>query len=219
MGLTLGPVVMTVRFPLNRAAALVAGLSAFVMSSTSGYAVSNQVIEACQGDYLHHCSAYALGSESLRQCMRNVGEGLSAPCIAALVQGGEVTKADIERYNARRTEGSKASNAQKATAKQEVTGVANRKSPDRVAKEGTGKAAKSGNTSTTAKIASADKAEHAGKAAKERRPSKIDKNDDNAPKAGKNDNRRKAVKVASGERTASRSQAIKISMTGKQQSN
>lgn len=32
--------------------------------------------------------------------MRKVGEGLSTPCLVALVQEGEITKADVERHNA-----------------------------------------------------------------------------------------------------------------------
>jgi hypothetical protein len=32
--------------------------------------------------------------------MRKVGEGLSTPCLVALVQEGEITKKDVERHNA-----------------------------------------------------------------------------------------------------------------------
>lgn len=32
--------------------------------------------------------------------MRKVGDGLSTPCLVALVQEGEITKADVERHNA-----------------------------------------------------------------------------------------------------------------------
>ena len=46
--------------------------------------------------------------------MRKVGEGLSTPCLAALAQDGEITKAEVERYHASHKQGAKASNPQSA---------------------------------------------------------------------------------------------------------
>jgi hypothetical protein len=71
-----------------------------VLSSAYAHAVSDNVRQACRDDYYRHCSQYSVGTEELRQCMRKVGEGLSAPCLVALVQEGEITKEDVERHNA-----------------------------------------------------------------------------------------------------------------------
>ncbi|MBS0268393.1 MAG: hypothetical protein JSS54_05355 [Proteobacteria bacterium] len=79
---------------------LAAGVAAFVLSSAYAYAVDNNVRQACRGDYYQHCSQFSVGTEELRKCMRSVGEGLSAPCLVALVQAGEITQADVERHNA-----------------------------------------------------------------------------------------------------------------------
>ncbi|HML27668.1 MAG TPA: hypothetical protein PKE16_02300 [Hyphomicrobium sp.] len=74
-----------------------------LLTSASAYAVSERVKSACRDDYFQHCSQYAVGSEELRQCMRKVGEDLSTPCLVALVQDGEISKADVERHNAEKT--------------------------------------------------------------------------------------------------------------------
>ncbi|MBS0232376.1 MAG: hypothetical protein JSR99_02705 [Proteobacteria bacterium] len=71
-----------------------------LLSSANAYAVSDRVKSACRNDYFQHCSQFAVGSDELRQCMRNVGEDLSAPCLVALVEDGEITKQDVERHNA-----------------------------------------------------------------------------------------------------------------------
>lgn len=70
------------------------------MSSACAYAVDDNVRQACRGDYYQHCSQFSVGTEELRKCMRTVGEGLSTPCLVALVQAGEITQADVERHNA-----------------------------------------------------------------------------------------------------------------------
>ena len=78
------------------------------LSSACAYAVSERVQQACRDDYYQHCSQYSVGTEELRQCMRKVGEGLSAPCLVALVQDGEITKEDVDRHNAAKGEKSSA---------------------------------------------------------------------------------------------------------------
>ena len=83
--------------PTAACLAAVAAFSAFIVSTSSARAASDRVRSACRQDYFRHCSAHALGSASLRQCMRDVGVGLSMPCIVALVQEGEVSKEDYDR--------------------------------------------------------------------------------------------------------------------------
>jgi hypothetical protein len=180
-----------------------AGLSALVVSSVGAHAVSNRVKEACQDDYLRHCSAYEVGSESLRQCMRNVGKGLSTSCIAALVQEGEITKADIDRYSAGQTEGARASNAQKKVGNTQEPARSGKNNADKVAK-GSANGAKSSNTSKPLKMASVGKSAPAEGTTAIKKPLK----------ANKSDGKSKAVKLASKEKTARTSQAAKIGKSG-----
>ena len=96
-----------------------AALSALALSNGSAFAVSDQVRDACKDDYFRHCSAYEVGSDALRQCMRNVGEGLSTPCLVALVHEGEITKADVERYNARHADKASSSDTREQRSRRE----------------------------------------------------------------------------------------------------
>jgi hypothetical protein len=94
----------------------IAGIAAYsvaCLSTTFAYAVSDNVKHACRDDYFQHCSQYAVGSEELRQCMRKVGEDLSTPCLVALVQEGEITKADVDRHNAAKAGGAKSADSKK----------------------------------------------------------------------------------------------------------
>lgn len=82
----------------------------FALASVTAYmqpvhAVNSNVKAACKSDYLKHCSEHAVGSEGLRQCMRNIGEDLSGTCLVALVKAGEVTAKEIEAYKAKQAKG------------------------------------------------------------------------------------------------------------------
>ncbi|MEW5963875.1 MAG: hypothetical protein AB1749_09975, partial [Pseudomonadota bacterium] len=83
---------------------LVATIGALTLLAATAHAASEKVKSACKDDYFRHCSAHALGSDSLRQCMRGVGENLSTGCLVALVEDGEITKQDIERHKAKQAE-------------------------------------------------------------------------------------------------------------------
>lgn len=76
------------------------GLCCALAAPPAAHAVDPAVSHACKGDYLRHCAGLPLDSPDLRRCMRKVGENLSKPCLVALVNAGEVTQADIERYQA-----------------------------------------------------------------------------------------------------------------------
>lgn len=77
-------------------------LAVVFIPAFSAYAVDARVRQACKADYYQYCSQFSVGTDELRQCMRKVGEGLSAPCLVALVEAGEITKADVERHNAKK---------------------------------------------------------------------------------------------------------------------
>ena len=64
--------------------------------STAAFAgpVSDEERQYCAHDYRQYCGQDGLGSNLLRDCMRQHGKELSAQCIKALEDAGEVTKAE-----------------------------------------------------------------------------------------------------------------------------
>lgn len=86
--------------PTHAARLIFSALAAFATSAaltTSASAVSGNVRQACMSDYFAYCSAHAVGSASLRSCMRSNGPKLSSRCLDALVSAGEVSKATISK--------------------------------------------------------------------------------------------------------------------------
>ena len=71
-------------------------------ASQSADAVSDRVKSACRNDYYAHCGDHAVGSASLRFCMRRAQDSLSPTCLKELVAAGEVSQADIQHYRARK---------------------------------------------------------------------------------------------------------------------
>ena len=58
---------------------------------------SKAVQKACANDYHRHCHQYGIETEALRLCMDKAGQALSKTCVNALVDAGEVSKAEVER--------------------------------------------------------------------------------------------------------------------------
>jgi hypothetical protein len=54
----------------------------------------------CPKDYHAYCGEYGLGSEALRACMSRNVKKLSNACVAALVDAGEMTKAQADKLRA-----------------------------------------------------------------------------------------------------------------------
>jgi hypothetical protein len=54
-------------------------------------AITQRLKDACRDEYFAFCSAYAVGSEELRQCMNKVQDQLSPRCLQELVAAGEVS--------------------------------------------------------------------------------------------------------------------------------
>lgn len=77
-----------------RASRIASGLAlaALTLGSASAGAVSSNVKNACSNDYFKFCPSHAVGSASLRACMRQVGKRLSSGCIDALVKSGEIKR-------------------------------------------------------------------------------------------------------------------------------
>lgn len=83
---------------LRSCASIAAGLVAIAIVSTTGAnAVSLHAKLACSRDYYAFCSQYSSNSPEVRQCMKAVGEKLSARCINALVEEGEVSPTEVAR--------------------------------------------------------------------------------------------------------------------------
>jgi hypothetical protein len=59
--------------------------------------VTERMKQDCRADYQRYCKAYAVGSEALRACMSRSSKKLSNMCLAALVDGGEMTKAEAAK--------------------------------------------------------------------------------------------------------------------------
>lgn len=66
-------------------------------SSAGAHAVGFKTQLNCAGDYYSYCSQYSVGTPELRKCMRVNGPRLSKGCINALIEDGEVSKAEVER--------------------------------------------------------------------------------------------------------------------------
>ena len=65
------------------------------------FAVSEAVKVACKPDYIAYCNNMVVGSPELRGCMKANALKLSKPCLQALVDNKEVTKADVDDYLAK----------------------------------------------------------------------------------------------------------------------
>jgi hypothetical protein len=65
------------------------------------FAVSQAVKDACRADYVAYCNNMVVESQELRACMRQNALKLSKPCLQALVDNKEVTKADVDDYLAK----------------------------------------------------------------------------------------------------------------------
>ena len=51
----------------------------------------------CASAYHKYCGEYGLESAALRNCMSRIGRSLSNACIDALMEAGEVSRAEVER--------------------------------------------------------------------------------------------------------------------------
>lgn len=70
--------------------------AAAAVLSTAAFAgpITDEEKQYCAHDYRQYCGQDGLGSNLLRDCMRQHGKELSDQCIKALEDAGEVTKAE-----------------------------------------------------------------------------------------------------------------------------
>jgi len=77
---------------------LLIGAAALVCLSSAASAanVTKGVQTHCVHDYRAYCSDWGLQTRGLKHCMRKHGDRLNPQCVAALVQAGEVSQAEID---------------------------------------------------------------------------------------------------------------------------
>ncbi|HET7851370.1 MAG TPA: hypothetical protein VFK91_01325 [Methyloceanibacter sp.] len=80
-----------------RTAAYVAISAIIFISVPAVAAITERVKQDCRGDYQRYCNEYAIGSEALRACMSRSIKKVSNVCVRALVDAGEMSKAQADR--------------------------------------------------------------------------------------------------------------------------
>ena len=68
-----------------------------VITHASAAPITELERQQCQADYHQFCGEYGLDSPALRTCMNKHGHSLSHGCVEALIDAGEVTRAEVER--------------------------------------------------------------------------------------------------------------------------
>jgi hypothetical protein len=68
-----------------------------VITPASAAPITELERRQCQADYHQFCGDYGLDSPTLRTCMNKHGHNLSHGCVEALIDAGEVTRAEVER--------------------------------------------------------------------------------------------------------------------------
>jgi hypothetical protein len=106
---------MHMRFGAAAAAAMFACI-AFLLPAEAADGITEREKRDCQVDYHKYCSEYGLGSNALRACMSRNIKKVSHVCVAALVDAGEMTKAQADKLK-----GHKASSKKKSTTKKKPT--------------------------------------------------------------------------------------------------
>ena len=101
------------------------GTAGFVLALLALPALAGTITERekrdCQNDYHAYCSEYGLGSEALRACMSRNIKKVSHACVGALVDAGEMTKAQADKLRGRATTSKKKSTSKKTTHKKSTS--------------------------------------------------------------------------------------------------
>jgi hypothetical protein len=81
--------------------------SIVLLLSASAEAVTERQKRDCKADYNRYCKQYKLGTEGLRACMSRSIRRVSNRCIAALVAGGDMTKAQADKLRKQKAQPAK----------------------------------------------------------------------------------------------------------------
>ena len=72
-------------------------LAAVCFGTAQSAPVSKHVQNHCVQDYKKYCHEWGIETKGLTNCMHRHGDRLTNACIAALVQAGEVSRAEVNR--------------------------------------------------------------------------------------------------------------------------
>lgn len=86
-----------------RNAAYVAISAVLLISLPAVAAISERVKQDCRTDYQRYCSDYSVGSEALRACMSRSIKKVSNMCVKALVDSGEMSRAQADKLRKKPT--------------------------------------------------------------------------------------------------------------------
>jgi topoisomerase IA-like protein len=107
------------------------GAASFTLALVSLPALAGTITERekrdCQGDYHAYCSDYGLGTEGLRACMSRNIKKVSHACVGALVDAGEMTKAQANKLRGKATTSSKKKTTSKKSTSKKVTSKSTKK--------------------------------------------------------------------------------------------
>ena len=70
---------------------------AFLTVAAGAKPITEAEKKHCASAYHKYCGEYGLESAALRNCMSRIGRSLSNACIDALIEAGEVSRAEAER--------------------------------------------------------------------------------------------------------------------------
>jgi|GEM_PF-2665056 len=85
---------------MTKAIFFIAGLTGLMATAAFAGPVTDEESQYCAHDYRQYCNEDGIGSQLLTLCMRQHGKELSAQCIKALEDAGEVTpqeEAELEK--------------------------------------------------------------------------------------------------------------------------
>jgi hypothetical protein len=99
------------------------GTAGFVLALLALPALAGTITERekrdCQRDYHAYCNEYGLGTEALRACMSRNIKKISHACVGALVDAGEMTKAQADKLHGKGS--TKKSTSKKTTHKKSTS--------------------------------------------------------------------------------------------------
>ena len=99
-------------------------LTLLAIPALAEYTVTEREKRDCQKEYHAYCGEYGLGTEALRACMSRNIKKVSHACVGALVDAGEMTKAQADKLRGSHkasTSGKKKKTTTKKTTHKKVT--------------------------------------------------------------------------------------------------
>jgi hypothetical protein len=82
------------------AGAAIFAFTVFLLPAEAADGITEREKRDCRADYHNFCSEYGLGTNALRACMSRNIKKISRVCVAALVDAGEMTKAQADKLRA-----------------------------------------------------------------------------------------------------------------------